>query len=494
MRFISLEAVYKGVVRHFTFHESTTLIHSNDNSVGKSTLLRMLFYSIGYPIPGTASIRFKNLYLKLHISTSRGNVIIKRHNNRLQLESDFDSKEYYLPNEHEKVLSIIFNNNELRVLNNILGAIYLDQDKGWTLLNRGVVIGNIRFSIETLIEGLTHSDTEDLKLQLKFSEQQKEKFLGLKAITSYKTTHLDSEIQVLRSENKTLSDELVILGSKKKVAENRLQEVLKSLKQNEKAMKMIEKMKIEVKVDGSKETIPVNSKTIANYDSNYNYLEARKWLLKEEIAVIDEAINRNSVQLKNLYRQEELFSSENDLITADLLIGQIDIDEEEINYRIDILNNEINSLKEQVDEILSNNPEVIDEMNNNILKYTSRLGVNEYIENKKNFLFTSKLKGFSGTILHKLVISYKLAYIKSIQNFLGIELPIVLDSPSGREMTVENIENMFELIHDEFPENQIIIASIYNSETFKPDGLIHLTKEEKLFEGNNKIDLFENDL
>lgn len=40
-------------------------------------------------------------------------------------------------------------------MNNILGLHYFDQEKGWTLLNRGKVIGNIHFSVEPLIEGLT---------------------------------------------------------------------------------------------------------------------------------------------------------------------------------------------------------------------------------------------------------------------------------------------------------------------------------------------------
>ncbi|HCT98136.1 MAG TPA: hypothetical protein DIC28_06470 [Aerococcus urinaeequi] len=496
MKFISLKTQYKGKIRKFDFHKNTTLIYSKDNSVGKSTLLRMLFYSLGYPIPGTDSILFKNLHLELNIAKSNGNIIIKRHNNQLRLESDNDngSTEYFLPYEHTKVLAYIFDNKETRVLDNILGAIYLDQDKGWTLLNRGKVIGNIAFSIETLTEGLTNSDIEELKQQLSYRNHQKEKYQGLKAITSYKSTHLNSEIQVPRSEVKILTDELVILGSKKKIAENQLKEVNKSITQNQKSMAMLEKMKLEVQVSGSNETIPVNNETIVNFDSNYNYLEARKWLIKEEIANLNKDIDKNRVQLMNLNGQGELFSTENDLMEADILIRQIEIDEEEINYRIEILKNEIKSLKKQIDEVLSKNPDVIKQMNDRILDYSSRLGVNKYIENKKNFVFINKLKGFSGTVLHKLVISYKLAYIKSIQEYLGIQLPIVLDSPTGREMTQINMENMFELIYDEFHNNQIIIASIYNSPKFRANKIIELTKEEKIFEGTNEIELFENDL
>lgn len=38
-----------------------TIINSSKNSVGKSTILRILFYGLGYPIPSTYKLKFKNL-------------------------------------------------------------------------------------------------------------------------------------------------------------------------------------------------------------------------------------------------------------------------------------------------------------------------------------------------------------------------------------------------------------------------------------------------
>ena len=43
----------------------------------------------------------------------------------------------------------------------MIGAIYLEQDKGWTLLNRGKVIGNISFNVRDLLIGLS-SENKDL--------------------------------------------------------------------------------------------------------------------------------------------------------------------------------------------------------------------------------------------------------------------------------------------------------------------------------------------
>ena len=47
------------------------------------------------------------------------------------------------------------------------------------------------------------------------------------------------------------------------------------------------------------------------------------------------------------------------------------------------------------------------------------------------------------------------------ENSIGISLPIVIDSPSGKEVQKENVEKMMDIIERDFPSNQVIIASIY---------------------------------
>ena len=65
-------------------------------------------------------------------------------------------------------------------------------------------------------------------------------------------------------------------------------------------------------------------------------------------------------------------------------------------------------------------------------------------------------------MLHKTVFSFRLAYIIEIEKVLGIKLPILMDSPRGREVDDNNIGKMMEILKRDFPNNQIIIASIYN--------------------------------
>ena len=64
-------------------------------------------------------------------------------------------------------------------------------------------------------------------------------------------------------------------------------------------------------------------------------------------------------------------------------------------------------------------------------------------------------------MLHKTVFAFRLAYITEIEKHLGIKLPIILDSPSGKEVDQSNIQLMINILKRDFSGNQIIIASIF---------------------------------
>ena len=51
---------------------------------------------------------------------------------------------------------------------------------------------------------------------------------------------------------------------------------------------------------------------------------------------------------------------------------------------------------------------------------------------------------------------------------LNIKLPIILDSPRGKEVDDANIQKMMSILMRDFPDNQIIIASIYNYDFDNP--------------------------
>ncbi|MFB7155866.1 hypothetical protein ACFCYJ_03265, partial [Lysinibacillus sp. NPDC056232] len=64
--------------------------------------------------------------------------------------------------------------------------------------------------------------------------------------------------------------------------------------------------------------------------------------------------------------------------------------------------------------------------------------------------------------------------IKAIEEVLNIKLPIILDSPSGRELDPINIEETFKILSDDFKDNQIIIASIFNKDLIDETRIIQI--------------------
>jgi hypothetical protein len=75
-------------------------------------------------------------------------------------------------------------------------------------------------------------------------------------------------------------------------------------------------------------------------------------------------------------------------------------------------------------------------------------------------IFTDKLKGKSGSILHKLVFIHKLVYIKLLEEKTGIYYPIFCDSPSGREVEETTVKLMLNILVRDFSKHQIFVASI----------------------------------
>ena len=88
-------------------------------------------------------------------------------------------------------------------------------------------------------------------------------------------------------------------------------------------------------------------------------------------------------------------------------------------------------------------------------------------------MFTSNLKELSGAVLHKTVFAFRLAYIIEIERVIGVKLPIILDSPSGKEVDQENITLMMGILKRDFSDHQIIIASIFEYD-FDPINVIEI--------------------
>jgi hypothetical protein len=163
MRFKSIHIKEGYFERHVVFSENNNLIYSKINSTGKTSLLRFLLYSIGYSIPNTKNIKFENCIVTSQIEEcGRDIILIRNARDYIVMNVDGDEETFILPSQEHDLHKKLFLTENVDLLNNILGTFYFDQEKGWTLLNRGVVIGSIRYNIEELIRGLNNIDCSEL--------------------------------------------------------------------------------------------------------------------------------------------------------------------------------------------------------------------------------------------------------------------------------------------------------------------------------------------
>lgn len=176
--------------RTIDFSSGVNLVFSHKNSKGKTTLLRFLLYSLGYNIPNTRKIKFDRCEVETIIQCDNvGDIKLCRYNyNQIEVAINDELHIYILPDQLYDLHKIIFGTTNKDLLNNILGAIYVDQEKGWTLLNRGTAIGSIRFNIEELIRGLSGCDCSDLIKREAQLSRELSKYRQMSSIAKYRET------------------------------------------------------------------------------------------------------------------------------------------------------------------------------------------------------------------------------------------------------------------------------------------------------------------
>lgn len=484
MKLVSLILDYKGSKRTVDFGKKT-LIHSLNNSSGKSTLLRMIFYSMGYSIPQTKGINFSKVKTTLFLDNADGIKEIQRENNHLFIRfKDGSSSNFFLPNDENLVFSQIWGVNNSNVLNNLLGAIYMDQEKGWTLLNRGTVIGNLKFKIEDFIEGLSDRDLTKQKIELESINLELKKYTQILNIIEYKSHLSEESSNSIFSSDYTvnLENKLNFLAIKKSELKSKINDLEESLNENSKFIEYVEKMNLIVKDNETGLEIPVKKDNIIHFSENQRYIETRLLMLKNDFSKVNKEIKELELEIK---KSSNLFSLQSEIEKVDYLISKVNIPFEHLEKTISSLKKQKKLLNAEIKEKISANNTVLNNLHSNILKYADLLNVGQYINQKKDYIFTSDLKSLSGAVLHKIVFSFKMAYITELQNYLGYKVPIVLDSPSGRELDKVNIEETLQILKSDFSENQIIIASIHEFEMFESDEKLELInrifEDEKTF-------------
>lgn len=457
----------------FAFTPGVNVVFSKKNSVGKTTLLRLLMYALGYPIPNTRGIRFSNYETILTvIGANESEFVLTRNRDYIEMIHDGTEKGYSLPTEQNEIHGLILGIENLEVVDNLFGAFYVDQEKGWTLLNRGKAIGNIHFSLESLLRGLSDKSNDELSQRLAAVKREIRKYRHMLDLAKYK-----AEINKLGETvySDTPADEidaaLESLYCERKPLEDELRQVKSVVRKNSSFEKYIASFRLRVKTPDGNE-IPVNKDTLVGYADTSRLLAARQTVICEQLAAIDRKIHRlKTKQDKELM----LFDVKSRIEQFDSEISKIDVDALATQRIIAKLEKERTALEEQVITIVKQNNPLVPQLHGLISQYAARLGLDEkYVSARNDYIFTNDLKSLSGAIFHKIVFAFKISYVTLIRNQTGVCLPIILDSPSGREVSEENVNEMMAILAEDYAAHQIIIASIYNSYDFTGKNIIEL--------------------
>lgn len=438
------------------------VFYSGNNSTGKTTLMRAILYTLGFSVPSTELVHFEDFEFRLDLLNNDKFYTLQRKSNLFTInEQEFD-----LPVDLLSAHMFLFNVGNAEILSNLLGVIYFDQEKGWTLLNRGTIIGLNRFSVEGFFRGLKEDESNE-------SYQIVEKIKALnKKIAEYRLMLNVAEYQVAINQDigkkldyLTYDQDIESALIEKKMALNDIEEEVANLndiiKKNKQFSDYLEMKKIYVINPNDPESpIRVTKSNLFSYDEVEEVNLARKSMLiakrnsiKREISSIESA-QEKQLTLLNLPTIDEEMTRR--------LAGIKGISAVEVKSMLSKLIKEKNDLSNVLKKRTKTNNTWIKDAYKIIAAYAKELGIPfDY----KIDIFTSNLKTKSGAILHKMVFIYKLAYIKLLSQKLGYPVPIFCDSPSGREVNPNTIDEMLLLLKRDFSNHQIFIASIHKYES-----------------------------
>jgi hypothetical protein len=445
--------------KEIKFTDFVNLIYSKNNSSGKTTLLRIMLYGLGYDIPSTKKLNFDKLQILLEIYNEKEESIklVRINKNIIEFELNAEKQTFILPEQREELLRLVFGSSSIDVLDNLLGSFYMDQEKGWTLLNRGVVIGSIHFNIERLIRGLSDIDCSDLIKKEKLINDDIEKYKQMEKIAEYRESLKLKQSELVSSSYKEeINSELDQLLIQERILNKELRRIDSTLSDNKRIKKYIADMKLIVTFEGK--DVCVTEKNIVGLNDSIELLIAKRKYISSQKHDISKKILKIKKERDKEYGQLSFFEMATRVEIFDKQISQITLSSKSIRKQIEACKKEKSEISQEIKKRTNGGGEFISFMSEKIKYFANELGLEDIFQGD---IFTSELKSLTGALLHKLTFAFRLGYILAIEKKLNIKLPIILDSPSGKEVDKENISKMMDILKRDFSDNQIIIASIF---------------------------------
>lgn len=445
--------------------DSKTLIYSVENSKGKTTLIRFILYALGYQIPATEGIGdFDKFDFELKICNDENEMILNRKGSILSLTTAESKMNYILPAQENELFAYIFGIDSITVLNNLLAVFYIDQEKGWTLLNRGKIIGNNRFSIEEFIAGISSINISEMLDEKKAINHELKKYRYFKNVVDINSEFEDEDVEGKNAnyENKGL-DEMLLEQRECELELRKIEldrrRIENNILDNKKFVNTIESYGLMVSHNG--EEFLLTKENLMDYKFNQELLKMQV----NNCKIKESKLKRKIQDIVHIINEKNSLFSINDVLSnLERSIEANNIDIEQIDKVIRQLTNKRNTINQNIKNKLIFNNNQLYKFYEIIELYAKELGISEFISDKSpRFVLTNQLKGLSGRVLAQMSFVFKLAYIKNIDEVYEIKLPIIIDSPRTNELSEMSTNAMMKILNRDFANHQIIIASIYKN-------------------------------
>lgn len=454
--------IYEGMcVKSFTFGDGLIVICSNGvNNVGKTTLVRLILFALGEEVSMTQGFDPEKLRTRLVVTTDAGKrLTLEREGGTITISGDGEQRRFVPSLEARGIKKCLYGIDNGEVADNLLGAHYIDQDRGWTLLNRGKVIGDIRFNIESFLRGLSGNDYEAQLKRLDELDTDIKKYKFLVEAAGYQDQMIDTpSTQELSPDKSRDRERLVQLRIQSASLKKRIATIRRAQKSNKRFVDYIMSMGLRVKTE-SGDILDITPDNLLYYADNDRYLNGEVIDLLTEKKGVDERIASLEARLQE--DEGVLFNTPRvDTREFDRQIAGMKFDLPAYESILSSLKEERATIRQEMRQPFRAGNKLFDSITNTIDVYCTELGIEEYFRNDPQGFLTNTLKRKSGTNYHLLVFAFRLAYADAVKRVCNVKLPLIIDSIRGREMSEENFEKCISLLEERFPDHQVIIASI----------------------------------
>lgn len=439
--------------------EDTLITSNNENTCGKTTLIRFILYSLGYRITQTDGMEIYKYKTTLEIEYDNNKYFFIRDKEKQEIR-DINGNIKYNTDKHIPMISVLLGIENDYISESLLGCFYIDQEKGWTLLNRGSVIGKIKFNIEEFFINLDNKfNVENNFIENKLLTANVERANALLKIIKdnyvYNINDEESRKNILKI-IKELEDEKNAIEQISYLKKREIKNLENILLQNEEFSNKIESLNIVIEYKG--EDIIVNKNNLKHFNFNNEILKMKLNELKLENKKFEKDLKKIKSKITQIRKENQLENSNECLKRTFNLIKNSGLSIEELELLKSSNKIQIRKNNKIIEKEISN---IIDEFWDILHPILNELKLGK-IYNNKEIITIDKLAGKSGSQMHQLSLAFKVSLNKLIEKKLNIRLPFIVDSPKASETSDEISDLMLKTIKNNLQNHQIIVSSAFD--------------------------------